>query len=319
MYRFRYMVFCISALFNLAPASSPEPQTETTCTFGFRFMDEVSRYKINSVFLLPNEQSKLRPSRDFEDVDFMLYSEHIKIQKEKKNDWVFRAPVQSGIYRINVFRTDIPDTMRFNIVVLIPAEKVTNGYLNGYRIGHYPQIALRNLPIYDPPRGFIEVTEQNEETLLTPHFHLKQFLCKQQGGYPKYVVIREKLLLKLELILQEMNIRGYECRSFVIMSGYRTPFYNKAIGNVKYSRHVYGGAADIYIDEHPVDGTMDDLNKDGQHNWKDAKIMYDIIDDLYGKSFYERFIGGLGRYKKTNNHGPFVHIDVRGFRARWGD
>jgi hypothetical protein len=26
----------------------------------------------------------------------------------------------------------------------------------------------------------------------------------------------------------------------------------------------------------------------------------------------------LARYRKTPAHGPFVHVDVRGFRARWG-
>ena len=102
------------------------------------------------------------------------------------------------------------------------------------------------------------------------------------------------------------------------MSGYRTPFYNRAIGNVKYSRHLWGGAADIFIDEDPKDGTMDDLNRDGIINYKDAAVLYDIVDDLYGKPFYRIFMGGLGRYKKTANHGPFVHVDVRGFRARWG-
>ncbi|MBU1650670.1 hypothetical protein KKA00_00500, partial [bacterium] len=97
------------------------------------------------------------------------------------------------------------------------------------------------------------------------------------------------------------------------------PYYNKAIGNVKYSRHVWGGAADIFIDENPVDGMMDDINGDGSHTYKDAEILYNIIDDLYGKAWYKPFQGGLGWYRKTNSHGPFVHVDVRGFRARWGD
>jgi uncharacterized protein YcbK (DUF882 family) len=123
----------------------------------------------------------------------------------------------------------------------------------------------------------------------SPHFRLKQFLCKQNGGYPKYLVLKEALPPKMELILQRLNAKGYRCDSFHVMSGYRTPYYNKAIGNVKYSRHIYGGAADIFIDE------------------------------LYGKSYYIKFMGGLARYKKTLNHDPFVHLDVRGRRARWGD
>jgi len=53
-------------------------------------------------------------------------------------------------------------------------------------------------------------------------------------------------------------------------------------------------------------------------DYRDAAIIYGIIDGMYGKPWYQFFVGGLGRYRKTPVHGPFVHIDVRGFRARWG-
>ena len=62
----------------------------------------------------------------------------------------------------------------------------------------------------------------------------------------------------------------------------------------------------------------DDLNGDGKIDYRDAHIVYEIVDAMFGKAWYEGFIGGLGRYKKTPSHGPFVHTDVRGFRARWG-
>ena len=52
-------------------------------------------------------------------------------------------------------------------------------YLNGYRIGSYPAQALRGLAIYRPPVGFVEVTRENENTFVSPHFQLKQFLCKR--------------------------------------------------------------------------------------------------------------------------------------------
>jgi len=64
---------------------------------------------------------------------------------------------------------------------------------------------------------------------------------------------------------------------------------------------------------------MDDLNKDGKIDYRDAVVLYDIIDDMYGKPLYRNFVGGLARYKKTAAHGPFVHVDVRGFHARWGN
>lgn len=79
------------------------------------------------------------------------------------------------------------------------------------------------------------------------------------------------------------------------------------------------GVADIFIDENAKDNMMDDLNRDGNIDHKDAAVLCEIIDKLYGKPFYQGFVGGLARYKKTYCHGPFVHIDVRGRRARWGD
>ena len=57
-----------------------------------------------------------------------------------------------------------------------------------------------------------------------------------------------------------------------------------------------------------------EISKDLVLNKTNAKN----IEEMYGKPWYEIFIGGLGKYKKTASHGPFVHVDVRGFRARWG-
>ena len=123
--------------------------------------------------------------------------------------------------------------------------------------------------------------------------------------------------MKLERILTELNDAGTEVESFVIMSGFRTPYYNESIGNVRYSRHVYGDGADIYIDERPRDGIMDDLNKDGRFSLSDAKWLFEFIDDLERRGRLEGLAGGLGAYGSTAAHGPFVHVDTRGRRARW--
>jgi hypothetical protein len=34
--------------------------------------------------------------------------------------------------------------------------------------------------------------------------------------------------------------------------------------------------------------------------------------------FYPDLVGGVGRYAAMGPSGPFAHIDVRGYRARWG-
>jgi hypothetical protein len=202
---------------------------------------------------------------------------------------------------------------------MVPLNRVEDGFLNGYRIGHYPTVALRQQPIYTPPRGLIEVTLENENTLVSPHFRLRQFLCKQDGDYPKYMVLDARLLTALELFLEKANAHGYQARTLTVMSGYRTPYYNRAIGNsTTYSRHVWGDAADIFIDENPKDGRMDDLNQDGEIDSHDAEVLYDLIESGYESRFQSLLVGGLARYRETSSHGPFVHVDVRGVTARWG-
>jgi hypothetical protein len=32
---------------------------------------------------------------------------------------------------------------------------------------------------------------------------------------------------------------------------------------------------------------------------------------------YPALVGGIGIYKACCGHGPFTHVDVRGYRARW--
>jgi len=286
--------------------------------FSVKVKEEVIPYHVLALFLLPDEKVTFEVVESAPSAVFSFQSESGVLLAGREREWTWRAPSKKGLYPVTISDSRNGHAMILNVFVMIPYSHVKGRVLNGYQIGEYPKTPLKQLPIYKPPKGFVEVTKTNQNTLVSPHFRLKQFLCKQSGGHPKYLVLRERLVLKLELILEEVNKRGYRCNSFVVMSGYRTPYYNKAIGNVRYSRHVWGGAADIYIDEEPRDGVMDDLNKDGKIDHKDAAVLYDIIDKLYGKPWYQIFVGGLGRYKKTANHGPFVHVDVRGFRARWG-
>jgi hypothetical protein len=94
--------------------------------------------------------------------------------------------------------------------------------------------------------------------------------------------------------------------------------YNRAIGNGQHSRHIYGGAADIYVDVSPRDDVMDDLNGDGRFDYRDAQWLYGLADELFGLPEYGEFRGGLGVYRRNSVHGPFLHVDARGRRARWG-
>ena len=63
---------------------------------------------------------------------------------------------------------------------------------------------------------------------------------------------------------------------------------------------------------------MDDLNGDGKLNYADAQLLYQIADDLFTEHDHAQLQGGLGVYRSNAVHGPFIHIDDRGKRARWG-
>lgn len=49
----------------------------------------------------------------------------------------------------------------------------------------------------------------------------------------------------------------------------------------------------------------------------DAQWLADFINDMSRRRVFGRRIGGLGVYGANSAHGPFVHVDVRGKRARW--
>jgi hypothetical protein len=266
-----------------------------------------------ALYLMPKEKLKVSVKGKEADITLTFLGETREIGKK-----ALFVPTKAGRYLLEVNNKTTKEKALISIFVMVPANKVDkSGKLNGYQIGAYPSSPLRGLSIYLPPKGFVEVTKKNKDTLASPHFTLGQFVAKQPTGYPKYVVLRPEMLLKLERILTALNQAGHPTKSMVVMSGYRTPWYNRRIGNVQYSRHVWGGAADIYIDENPKDGVMDDLNKDGKIDRNDAEWLVNFIASMPNKAGVHSHIGGLGVYGSNAAHGPFVHVDVRGSHARW--
>lgn len=225
-------------------------------------------------------------------------------------DWIWDAPDRPGLTVIHIVSTAGHDTMTLNVFTMVPSTSMKGGMLNGYHIGSYP-IAPEGS---QTPRGFIEATPSNAGTRVSPHLTLGQFLCKQASGFPKYLVLTEDLVLYLEDLLAAVNRAGHRVSTFTVLSGYRTPHHNRNIGNVRHSQHLRGTAADIFVDERPSDGIMDDLNRDGRTNRKDAEVICGIVESLEASG---RQPGGLASYPSTDYHGPFVHVDVRGKRARW--
>lgn len=303
--RLNMSAICLAAL-PLAFAGAPAPAAAPRTLLALRYKGLVSSTPLSAAFVMPGETLTVAVPSDVGEVRFEAAAG--SLTATAAHAWRWTAPSAPGMYRLRAVSADLLDTVTLHAFVMVPAAAVHDGYLNGYRIGRYPAAALRGLAAYRPPRGFIEVTPQNENVYLTPHLQLGQFVAKQGGRFPKYVVLDERLLVKLEELLDQVHRAGYDVQRFRIMSGYRTPYYNHAIGNVAYSRHVYGAAADILVD---------DLNRDGRIDRRDAAVLAAVVERRVEDPAHPASLGGIGEYARTATHGPFVHVDVRGFRARW--
>jgi hypothetical protein len=77
---------------------------------------------------------------------------------------------------------------------------------------------------------------------------------------------------------------------------------------------MYGDGADVFVDN-DRNGVLDDLNGNGRSDTKDAEIMALAAETV--ERAEPSLVGGIGIYAACCGHGPFVHVDVRGYRARW--
>ncbi len=303
----------------LAAPSAGQSVQETTTELQLEIQGQVVDYDVFFAPVLPGEildvQVRGRPTEH--DIAFNAGGAGEMLIDDLKLAW--KAPDEPGLYPIEIRDGESGEVTTLNVFVMTPAREIEQGKLNGYRIGDYPDKPLRGNPVYAKPLGFIEVTPEIANVNVSPNFTIGQFLCKQTtDASAKYVVLRPVLLKKLERVVSLLKEAGVKADSLYVMSGYRTPYYNAAIGNVRYSRHVYGDAADIYVDFDPRDGDMDDINRDGSVDKNDAAYLYDLIDNFDRTQTELSVQGGIGSYDRNAAHGPFVHVDVRGAPARWG-
>ena len=116
------------------------------------------------------------------------------------------------------------------------------------------------------------------ETLLSPHFRVREFACHDGSDTVK---IDEALVELLE------QIRAAAGGAVTINSGYRTAAYNAQVGGARYSQHLRGTAADIV-----VEGA--------------GPLLVGQMAEYYLGSR-----GGIGVYQ------TFTHVDTRSGKARW--
>ena len=235
----------------------------------------------------------------------------------------FVAPANPGVYDMAVQLGQATRPIKdFSVVTLVPFAEKQHGRIGLYYLGNWPfESGKRPLktPAYANPTGFIQVTPENADTLVSEHFKLRDFLTKDQPNvWPKYLLLNPKLVDKLELTIVELETMGHPVRHLRIMSGFRTPEYNYTGGNTQgranLSRHMYGDASDVFVDN-DGNGVMDDLNGDRRVDERDAEVILQAVERV--ERAHPELIGGVGVYSACCGHGPFTHIDVRGYRARW--
>jgi uncharacterized protein YcbK (DUF882 family) len=118
---------------------------------------------------------------------------------------------------------------------------------------------------------------------LSPHFAWAEFECHDGTDVPVEV---EPAVFRLATSLLE-PIRLHAGCPLTVISGYRTPEYNKRIGGAKQSRHVTGEAADIR----------------GTRNTS-ADELHRLILQLHASGRLPD-LGGLGLYR------TWVHVDLK--------
>ena len=121
---------------------------------------------------------------------------------------------------------------------------------------------------------------------LSKNFKKSEFKCRDGSEVPDDLMDNVR-----ELVENLQIIRDTIGKPIRIISGYRSPKYNRRIGGARKSQHMKAKAADMVIK--------------GMKPVEVHKVVTGLIKEGKIKK------GGVGLYKY------FVHYDVRGFNARW--
>jgi hypothetical protein len=231
------------------------------------------------------------------------------VPKVLTSDKVF-APPKAGFYRLALLKNGPHREIEgLTLAVLVPFEEKEGAMLRGYRIGTY--IAERVSGRQPPPTGFLEITPADVDLQITKHLRVGDFLNHDQVGvWPSYAAVNPKLLDKLELVIQEIaRWHGDKAVADIeldVHSGFRAPEHNQKIRRAaRDSQHQYGDAADVAID----------ANGDGKITAIDSRMVGLAVEIVELK--HPDLVGGLGLYTSGHSSTNYVHIDVRGRRARW--
>jgi hypothetical protein len=257
-------------------------------------------------------------------------------------DGAILTPRQPGLYRLAWRSGDGKEADRvLHVLVLCRAERseadhrttlrVLNQDIGSYgdpresKIEKIQQYASR----YQPPEYFAVLDSETLKLKVGRSLELGQLVAfidrRGTDGKKIYTTTRhtnvmppsKALCEKLSLLMDRLQAQGVKVTHFWITSGFRTPTYNRSIGGAAYSRHCYGDAVDLVIDENG-DHHMDDLNGDGRVDKLDGSLIARVCQSLEREGAVA--VGGIGVYEwdADDSVRSHVHIDCRGYPARWG-
>lgn len=209
----------------------------------------------------------------------------------------------------------------FHFIELVPFAAKQDGRVGAYTVGRFPgERSAARLRASGLPAGFVSLTPEMLSMPVSTHLTFGDFasLRDQREVWPRALVLDLRLVDKLELIIQALQDSGIVAARLKVLSGFRTPsvtMRNARTAQAPDSRHQYGDAADFIVDANG-DGRMDDLTRDGRVDLNDARFLVRVIRAVEAE--HPELVGGIGVYRATGAAGPFVHVDTRGERVRWG-
>ena len=167
------------------------------------------------------------------------------------------------------------------------------GLSNTYPTPENNPFGLSHVPYYERVKYFIDLTQAPTSERVSDNFRLSEFVgpTLQRGGTRAYVDAQMAQHVQL--------IRSGLGRALVLSSAFRTPEHNQSVGGATFSRHVYGDAVDVDVDQN-----RSDANIRAQEIFNEAlDVGVDFVLPLAETSV---LVNGVQRVS-------WVHLDDRGF------
>lgn len=157
-----------------------------------------------------------------------------------------------------------------------------NNPFGGSRLHHYERVGY-----------FIDLEQVPLTQRVSENFRLSEFVnpTVQRGGTRAYV--------DAQIARHVQLMRSGLGRALVLSSAFRSPTHNRSVGGATFSRHIYGDAVDIDVDQ-----SRSDANIRAQEIFNEAvDVGVDFVLPLAETSVN---VGGEQRVS-------WVHLDDRGF------